>query len=262
MSTHATDWVWQCYRGRASKHTLCLAIADEAKDDGVCRDANLGTLSFKARLSKSQTIRLVDELEEDGDLHVIRARGRGLTNTYVMVELHAAWHRAEARRESRRETSHDETFSDRSQNVARCDLCPPEKVAENVAQKVAENVALVTPPKESRSVDQIDPEEPPQPPAQRGADEGSDPSKGSLRALGLNPRAVRREHSIRDGLRRWVERLAEAFVADDDPQFIREQLAYQLEQQTQQPADVRAALLEAGYAAWLRIHQTPEAADA
>lgn len=102
----------------------------------------------------------------------------------------------------------------------------------------------------------------PQPPAQRGADEGSDQSKGALRALGQNPRALRREQATRDGLRRWVARLAEAFVADDDPGFVREQLAYQLEQQTDQPADVRADLVEAGIAAWLRIHETQEVADA
>jgi hypothetical protein len=86
MSIRACDQVWRRSKAKGSTLLLLLAIADCANDEGTHAYPTIATLAEKTRLTQRQIINLVKQLEESGELSVIRPRTRrtGLANYYTL----------------------------------------------------------------------------------------------------------------------------------------------------------------------------------
>lgn len=68
--------IWKESRQKGSALLLMLAMADFADDDGGNIFPSLKTLADKTRLSTRQVTRLVQSIEEDGELEVDRQKNR------------------------------------------------------------------------------------------------------------------------------------------------------------------------------------------
>lgn len=79
---HMTD-VWENRKHLSgSRLLLMLAIADHANDEGVCWPS-IPTLAARIRASERQTMRLIKDLAECGDIEILqRGDGRGHSNVY------------------------------------------------------------------------------------------------------------------------------------------------------------------------------------
>jgi len=84
MSIKCMNAVWSKSSASGTDLLLLLALADHASDDGVCWPAT-ETLAQKTRTSKRQVQRLLQRLEESGELIVARMAGRGNTNMYYLT---------------------------------------------------------------------------------------------------------------------------------------------------------------------------------
>jgi len=75
------DRVWSVSTQKGSALLLMLAIADHAADDGYCWPKT-ETLASKIRMSVRTVYRLIDSIEKDGELYVIR---NNRNNRYVVT---------------------------------------------------------------------------------------------------------------------------------------------------------------------------------
>lgn len=82
MSIKVMTWIWDNADAKGSELLLLLALADFAADDGYCWPT-ISTLAEKTRLSERQVFRLLQKLEDAGELTVIRGRrnNRYIVNT-------------------------------------------------------------------------------------------------------------------------------------------------------------------------------------
>ena len=83
MSTIATRQVWANSKQDGSKLILLLAIADFADDSGVA-SLPIEGLAAKARVGVRQARRLIEQIEQDGEIAVQRGVGRGQTSIYAI----------------------------------------------------------------------------------------------------------------------------------------------------------------------------------
>lgn len=81
MSIKVMDKVWSDSAQKGSALLLLLAIADHAADDGYCWPKT-ETLAEKIRMSVRTVYRLVDAVEADGELYVVRTNRN---NRYVVT---------------------------------------------------------------------------------------------------------------------------------------------------------------------------------
>lgn len=87
MSVHVVAPVWRYSEAKGTALLVLLALADNANDDGFAWPS-LDTIAAKCRISKRQTIRVIDALAQSGELAVIRGGGResstgkGIPNHY------------------------------------------------------------------------------------------------------------------------------------------------------------------------------------
>lgn len=81
------SWVWQHSAATGSDRLVLLAIADEADDQGLNAFPSVATISRKARVDRSTTLRALERLEHSGEIVTMRpeTRGRGRTNRYGVV---------------------------------------------------------------------------------------------------------------------------------------------------------------------------------
>ena len=94
MSIRVMTKVWDTSEQKGSTLLLLLALADHAADDGFCWPG-YEHLAQKIRMSTRSVSRLIETLEEDGDLFVIRKKGEhnwyivrvGLSNQDVIEVL-------------------------------------------------------------------------------------------------------------------------------------------------------------------------------
>ena len=81
MSIKIMDKVWSDSSQKGSALLLLLAIADHAADDGYCWPST-ETLAEKIRMSVRTVYRLVEAIEKDGELYVVRGNRN---NRYVVT---------------------------------------------------------------------------------------------------------------------------------------------------------------------------------
>lgn len=81
MSIKVMSYVWDNSKAKGSELLLLLAIADHSADDGYCWPT-IDTLAHKTRLNKRSVMRLVQSLEDLGELYVVRSNRN---NRYVVV---------------------------------------------------------------------------------------------------------------------------------------------------------------------------------
>lgn len=81
MSIRVMSRVWEKSTQKGSALLLLLAIADHAADDGYCWPG-IPVLAKKIRMSERSVMRLVKQIEEDGELYVIRSNRN---NRYVVT---------------------------------------------------------------------------------------------------------------------------------------------------------------------------------
>jgi hypothetical protein len=94
MSIQVMSAVWKDSKQKGSSLLLLLAFADHAGDDGFCWPG-YEHLAKKIRMSTRSVSRLVEQLEKDKELHVIRKQGEhnwyvvrvGMTNEDVIAVL-------------------------------------------------------------------------------------------------------------------------------------------------------------------------------
>lgn len=87
MSVRVMSYVWELSQAKGSQLLLLLAIADYAGDDGLAWPG-LETLAHKSRLSKRQVIRIVQELENMGELYILKGLryNRYLVNVWPLED--------------------------------------------------------------------------------------------------------------------------------------------------------------------------------
>lgn len=85
MSIKAISKVWETSKQKGSALLLLLAIADYAKDDGKDAWPSLQTLAKKTRMGRRNVIKLVQKLEEAGELKVRREKGPNGVNFYDVI---------------------------------------------------------------------------------------------------------------------------------------------------------------------------------
>ncbi len=88
MSIKIMTEVWEYSQHSGHKLMLMLAIADHANDEGRVAWPSYDKLAKKCRLSRRQTITLIQELEKTGELVIERGGGRGRSNRYIVQKLH------------------------------------------------------------------------------------------------------------------------------------------------------------------------------
>ena len=71
MAIGVMSYVWKNSKAKSTKLLLMLALADHADDDGYCWP-RIETLAHKIRMSSRSVRRFVQELEQQGELLVIR----------------------------------------------------------------------------------------------------------------------------------------------------------------------------------------------
>ena len=82
MSIKVMTYVWEnSEHVKGSELLLLLAISDHAADDGYCWPT-IETLAHKIRMTGRSVMRLVQELEKHGQLHVVRSNKN---NRYVVI---------------------------------------------------------------------------------------------------------------------------------------------------------------------------------
>lgn len=81
MSIKCMSKVWDESKQKGSNLLVLLALADFADDFGYCWPS-IATIAAKARLSERQTIRIIQSLEEQGELLVKHDRRNG--NKYIV----------------------------------------------------------------------------------------------------------------------------------------------------------------------------------
>lgn len=84
MSIKVLSHVWEHSQLSGTELLMLLAIADNADDDGICW-YSVKSLAAKARVSPRQAKRLINQIEESGELVVKRYLGRQKTATYVIT---------------------------------------------------------------------------------------------------------------------------------------------------------------------------------
>ncbi len=84
MSLKVMTRVWDQSKEAASDLLLLLALADWANDDGICWPRE-ERLARKVRLSERQIQRMVSYLEGKRELFVLRGRGRGQRNNFIVM---------------------------------------------------------------------------------------------------------------------------------------------------------------------------------
>ena len=81
MSIKVMSYVWEHSSAKGSELLLLLAISDHAADDGYCWPT-IETLAHKIRMTGRSVMRLVQELEKHGQLHVVRSNKN---NRYIVI---------------------------------------------------------------------------------------------------------------------------------------------------------------------------------
>lgn len=86
MSVKIMSRVWEQSPQKDSRLLLTLALADNANDDGICWPST-DYLRDKIRMSKRQTQRLLDKLEETAEIWVSRPEHNGpnASNRYIVL---------------------------------------------------------------------------------------------------------------------------------------------------------------------------------
>ena len=79
-------WVWKYTTVRGAKLLVLLALADHAKDNGICWPS-VPRLAEKARLSHRHTRRILNELQDDGLLARDLQTGPYGANTYKVLRV-------------------------------------------------------------------------------------------------------------------------------------------------------------------------------
>ncbi len=85
MSVQAMSWVIEHSRHKGAELLCLLMIANHAHADGTNAFPSIETLARECRMSERQIKRIIQKLEESGELRVERGVGRGNVNYYVIV---------------------------------------------------------------------------------------------------------------------------------------------------------------------------------
>lgn len=85
MSIHCLNRVWNESTVGGSELLVLLAIADHAHDDGSGAWPSKRTIARKAKISERQVTRIIQQLEDKGELAVERAAGPYGTNAYTVL---------------------------------------------------------------------------------------------------------------------------------------------------------------------------------
>lgn len=86
MSIDIMSWVWKHSPTKGSARLVLLALADNANDTGYCWPSQ-ATIARKANLGKRHTIRVLEELEDQGCIKRIQRaeNGKNLTTMYQVI---------------------------------------------------------------------------------------------------------------------------------------------------------------------------------
>jgi Helix-turn-helix domain len=90
MSWQAVTWVLEFSESTSYSRLVLIAIASHANREGKNAFPSLDTIALEARVSRREVVYCVQELEEKGELAVIRGIGRGNPNHYELRHV-AQW---------------------------------------------------------------------------------------------------------------------------------------------------------------------------
>lgn len=90
MSWQAVTWVLEFSEATAYSRLVLLSIASHANREGRNAFPSLDTIAREALISRREVIYCVQEMEERGELRVIRGIGRGNPNNYELPHV-ATW---------------------------------------------------------------------------------------------------------------------------------------------------------------------------
>jgi Helix-turn-helix domain len=84
LSWQAVTWVLEFSEATSYSRLVLIAIASHANREGKNAFPSLDTIAQEARISRREVVYCVQELEERGELAVIRGIGRGNPNHYEL----------------------------------------------------------------------------------------------------------------------------------------------------------------------------------
>lgn len=86
MSVHVMSWVFRHSEERLGNRLVLLVLADYASDEGASAFPKIDTIAAEARLSRSQAIRCLKSLVENGAIEEIGKRPSGTKEYRVLME--------------------------------------------------------------------------------------------------------------------------------------------------------------------------------
>jgi|SRR6266436_9994750 len=84
MSWQAVTWVLEFSESEGYSRLVLIAIASHANREGRNAFPSLDTIALEARISRREVVYCIQELEEKGELSILRGIGRGNPNHYEL----------------------------------------------------------------------------------------------------------------------------------------------------------------------------------
>ena len=85
MSIKVMTYVWDQSKQQGSNLLTLLAIADWARDDGARAYPTIKMLAQKTRLSERSIQRIIQHLEGENEVRIVRSTGRGRAHEYTVL---------------------------------------------------------------------------------------------------------------------------------------------------------------------------------